>query len=48
MHVNMREVGNITMCTRHRAFRLDILHVLGPNPDGVQLADLELFALRQQ
>ena len=30
-----------------RAFRLDILRVRGPNPDGVQLANLELFALRQ-
>ena len=28
----------------HRAFRLDILRVRGPDPSGVHLAGLELFA----
>ena len=46
MHGHMLAAGFDHVCCGHRAFRLDILHVHGPNPDGVQLADLELFALR--
>ena len=35
------------MAAKRRAFRMDILRVAGPNPDGVQLARLELFAVRK-